>query len=76
MTSIEHILKAKLEWQGQLPDVLDVVEDDIYQMNNESDDAKLATLFSATGGNFSVIHIDYVDFVPELGWQFGVAIYR
>ena len=36
--SIEHISKAKLEWQGQLPDVLDVVEDDVYQTNNESDD--------------------------------------
>ena len=35
--SIEHISKAKLEWQGQLPDVLDVVEDDVYQTNNESD---------------------------------------
>ena len=35
--SIEHILKAKLEWQGQVPDVLDVVDDDVYQMNNESD---------------------------------------
>ena len=31
---------------------------------------KLATLFSATGGNFSAIHIDYVDFVPVLGWRF------
>ena len=30
----------------------------------------LATLFSATGGNFSAIHVDYVDFVPELGWRF------
>ena len=30
---------------------------------------KLATLLPATGGNFSVIHIEYVDFVPELGWQ-------
>ena len=30
----------------------------------------LTTLFSATGGNFSAIHIDYVDFVPELGWRF------
>ena len=28
------------------------------------------TLFSATGGNFSAIHIDYMDFVPELGWRF------
>ena len=35
--SIEHISKAKLEWQGQLLDVLDVVEDNIYQTNNESD---------------------------------------
>ena len=39
--SIEHISKAKLEWQGQLPDVLDVVDDNVYQtndeMNNESD---------------------------------------
>ena len=35
--SIEHISKAKLEWQGQLPDVLDVVGDGIYQMNDESD---------------------------------------
>ena len=34
--SIEHILKAKLEWQGQLLDVLDVVDDDVYQMNDES----------------------------------------
>ena len=30
----------------------------------------LTTLFSVTSGNFSAIHIDYVDFVPELGWQF------
>ena len=35
--SIEHISKAKLECQGQLLDVLDVVDDDVYQMNNESD---------------------------------------
>ena len=35
--SIEHILKAKLEWQGQLPDVLDVVDDNIYQTNDEMD---------------------------------------
>ena len=35
--SIEHISKAQLEWQGQLPDVLDVVGDDIYQTNDESD---------------------------------------
>ena len=35
--SIEHISKAKLEWQGQLTDVLDVVDDDIYQMNDESE---------------------------------------
>ena len=27
-----------MEWQGQLPDILDVVEDDAYQTNNESDD--------------------------------------
>ena len=36
--SIEHISKAKLEKQGQLPDILDVVEDDVYQTNNDSDD--------------------------------------
>ena len=30
----------------------------------------LATLFSATGGNFSAIHVEYVDFVPELDWRF------
>ena len=30
----------------------------------------IATLLSATGGNFSVIHVDYVDFVPESGRQF------
>ena len=36
--SIEHILKAKLEWAGQLMDVLDVVDEDTYQMDNESDD--------------------------------------
>ena len=47
--SIEHILKEKLEWAGQLPDVLDVVDevdkmlhindtdDDTYQTSNESD---------------------------------------
>ena len=35
--SIEHILKAKLEWQGQLLDILDVVDDDVYQMNDKSD---------------------------------------
>ena len=35
--SIEHISKAKLEWQGQLLDILDVVDDDVYQTNNESD---------------------------------------
>ena len=34
--SIEHISKAKLEWQGQLPDVLDVVDDDVYEMNDET----------------------------------------
>ena len=34
--SIEHILKAKLEWQGQLPDVLDVVDDDVYETNDET----------------------------------------
>ena len=33
--SIEHISKAKLEWQGQLPDILDVVDDNVYQMNNK-----------------------------------------
>ena len=31
---------------------------------------KLATLFSATGGFGSAIHVEYMDFVPELGWQF------
>ena len=31
--SIEHILKEKLEWAGQLPDILDVVDEDTYQMN-------------------------------------------
>ena len=36
--SIEHILKAKLEWAGQLLDVLDVVDEDTYQANNKSDD--------------------------------------
>ena len=30
----------------------------------------LTTLFPVTGGNFSVIHVDYVDFVPELGSRF------
>ena len=29
-----------------------------------------ATLFPATGGFGSAIHIQYVDFVPELGWKF------
>ena len=29
---------------------------------------KLATFFSVTGGFVNVIHIEYVDFVPELGW--------
>ena len=36
--SIEHISKAKLEQQGQLPDILDVVDDDIYETNNEMND--------------------------------------
>ena len=36
--SIEHISKAKLEWQGQLPDVLDVVDDDVYKMNDKTND--------------------------------------
>ena len=27
-----------MEWQGHLPDILDVVDEDAYQMNNESDD--------------------------------------
>ena len=36
--SIEHIFKAKLEQARQLPDVLDVVDEDTYQMNNESND--------------------------------------
>ena len=36
--SIEHISKAKLEWQGQLLDVLDVVDDDVYEMNDEMND--------------------------------------
>ena len=36
--SIEHISKAKLEWQGQLLDVLDVVDDDVYKMNDEMND--------------------------------------
>ena len=36
--SIEHILKAKLERQGQLPDILDVVDDDIYEMNDKAND--------------------------------------
>ena len=29
---------------------------------------KLATLFSVTGGFGSAIHIEHVDFVPDLGW--------
>ena len=36
--SIKHILKAKLEWQGQLPDILDVVDDDVYKTNDETND--------------------------------------
>ena len=28
---------------------------------------KLATLFSATGGFRSVIHVEYMEFIPELG---------
>ena len=34
--SIEHISKAKLERQGQLLDVLDVVDDDVYETNDET----------------------------------------
>ena len=37
-TSIEHLSKAKLERQGQLPDVLDVVDDDVYETNDETND--------------------------------------
>ena len=29
---------------------------------------KLATLFPATGGFGSAINVEYVDFVPQLGW--------
>ena len=36
--SIEHLSKAKLERQGQLPDVLDVVDDDVYETNDETND--------------------------------------
>ena len=36
--SIEHISKAKLERQGQLPDILDVVDDDIYKTNDKTND--------------------------------------
>ena len=36
--SIEHISKATLEWQGQLLDVLDVVDDEVYEMNDETND--------------------------------------
>ena len=36
--SIEHISKAKLERQGQLPDILDVVDDDVYETNNKMND--------------------------------------
>ena len=35
--SIEHMSKAKLEWQGQLLDILDEVDDDVYQTNDKSD---------------------------------------
>ena len=27
-----------MEWQGQLLDIVDVEDEDAYQMNNESDD--------------------------------------
>ena len=30
--------------------------------------AKMMTL--RPGSNFHAIHVDYVDFVPELGWRF------
>ena len=36
--SIEDISKTKLEQAGQLLDVLDVVDEDAYQTNNESDE--------------------------------------
>ena len=29
---------------------------------------KLATIFVRPGSNFHAIHVDYVDFLPELGW--------
>ena len=28
----------------------------------------VTTLFSATSGYGSAIHVEYVDFLPELGW--------
>ena len=34
----------------------------------------LATLFSVTSTFLSAIHVEYVDFVPELGWQFWSLI--
>ena len=30
----------------------------------------LTTLFSVNSGFGSAIHTEYMDFVPELGWQF------
>ena len=29
---------------------------------------KLATIFSVTGGFGNMIHVEYMDLVPELGW--------
>ena len=47
-----------------------IQSDTLLSKTNSLWSLKLATLFSATGSNFSAIHIEYVDFVPELGWQF------
>ena len=37
-TALNKSQRQKLEWAGQLLDVLDVVDEDTYQPNNESDD--------------------------------------
>ena len=41
-------------------------QEDLYSLWS----LNLQQFFVQLGSNFRVIHVDYVDFLPELGWQF------
>ena len=67
--SMRILFKAQILlvlWSHELLSTLYVTHQFTYSLWS----VKLATLFSATGGFGSAIHVEYMDFVPELGWQF------